>query len=108
MSFEFRSLAEFDRRVKALSRKYPSIKNDLAALIDELRSDPHAGTSLGRGCYKVRMRISSQGQGKSGGARVITYVRIAGKVIWMLTIYDKSDKVNVREAEISSLLAQVP
>ena len=48
------------------------------------------GVPIGKGCYKVRMAISSKGKGKSGGARVITYVRIVKKVVVLLTMYDKS------------------
>ena len=43
-------------------------------MISDLEDEPHLGAPIGRGCYKVRMAIRSKGKGKSGGARVITYV----------------------------------
>jgi hypothetical protein len=62
---------------------------------------------LGKGCYKVRMRIASKGRGKSGGARLITCVRIVGNVVWLLTIYDKSEKASVTDKELSDLVSRI-
>ena len=59
---------------KRLSKKYPSLNADVAGLLDQLRIAPQIGESLGQNCYKVRLAITSKGQGKSGGARVITLV----------------------------------
>ena len=41
-------------------------------MIDDLEQNPLLGTDLGDGLRKVRMKITSKGKGKSGGARVIT------------------------------------
>lgn len=41
--------------------------------------------------YKIRLAIKSKGKGKSGGARVITYVLTDNNEIYLLTIYDKSE-----------------
>ncbi|MBK6539765.1 MAG: type II toxin-antitoxin system RelE/ParE family toxin [Flavobacteriales bacterium] len=76
-----------------------------AAPLDNLTHDPMAGTYIGRGCYKVRMSIGSKGKGKSGGARVITYVRVINKVVVLLTMYDKSEKENITEKERDHLIA---
>lgn len=51
------------------------------------------------------MAIRSKGKGKSGGARVITYVRVIKKVVVLLTMYDKSDKENITEGERDHLIA---
>lgn len=108
MSYSIRTIPEFDRRAKALAKKYPSLKSDLGELVEELLEDPRQGSSLGKGCYKVRMSIASKGKGKSGGARVITCVRVVGEVVWLLTVYDKSDQADITDKELSGLLAQVP
>lgn len=76
--------------------------------MDGLAEEPRQGTALGRGCYKVRMRIASKGKGKSGGARVITCVRVVGNVVWLLTIYDKSQQATITDKELMQLVAQVP
>lgn len=63
---------------------------------------------MGKGCYKVRMSIASKGKGKSGGARVITCVRVVGEVVWLLTMYDKSDQADISDKELAVLVAHVP
>ena len=56
--------------------------------------------------HKVRLPISSKQRGKSGGARVITYVvtiEVASKVL-LLTIYDESDRSSISEQDLAALL----
>jgi len=72
MSFNVKTLSVFERQARRLIRKYPSLKNELRTLIDELKEVPEKGTTIGHGCYKVRLAIASKGKGKSGGARIIT------------------------------------
>lgn len=73
MKVDFKYLPEFERRAKALAKKYKSFIKDYDDFLDSLEKDPYQGTSLGRGVYKTRMAIVSKGKGKSGGARVLTY-----------------------------------
>ncbi|MFT3884823.1 MAG: hypothetical protein QM724_05150 [Flavobacteriales bacterium] len=77
MSFEVIPLRPFEKQLKRLVKKYPSLKAEIAALTGRLEKDPQQGTSLGRKCYKIRLAITSKGSGKSGGARVVTHVRVA-------------------------------
>ena len=65
----------FEKEVKRLAKRYPSLKSDIKALRDEILANPTAGTDLGGGLRKIRMRIASKGKGKSGGARVITFTK---------------------------------
>lgn len=97
----------FERAVKRLAKKYPSIRGDLSELIDSLSKDPHAGTSLGKDCYKVRMAIRSKGKGRSGGARVITCVKVVRTTVILLTVYDKSSTETITVKELEKLLALV-
>ena len=53
------------------------------------------------------MSIASKGKGKSGGARVITCFKIANKTVYLLTIFDKSEKENLSDKEIKELLQSV-
>ena len=50
------------------------------------------------------MKITSKQQGKSGGARVITYVLIDEHKITLLDIYDKSDRNSITEKELQVLI----
>jgi hypothetical protein len=74
MSYKILTIAPFDKQFKRLAKKYPSLKQELIELISVLKDGPSAGFALGNDCYKIRLAIASKGKGKSGGARVITYV----------------------------------
>jgi hypothetical protein len=57
-----------------------------------LKKNPEQGTNLGNNCFKIRLSVASKGKGKSGGARVITNIVISDDTVYLLTIYDKSEK----------------
>ncbi len=94
MSFSIKYTALFEKQVKRLAKKYPSLKEDLLLLTNELQANPTDGTALGKGLYKVRMAIASKGQGKSGGARVITFLMLKNTIV-LTSIYDKSEQSSV-------------
>jgi hypothetical protein len=98
------SIGNFKKELRNLSKKYPSILEDFQMLVNELKVDPVTGSSLGNGFYKIRLAIGSKGQGKSGGARVIANVRVVGKVVFLVTIYDKSEKETVTSKELKAYL----
>ena len=97
MSFNIIPTPPFEKELKQLAKKYPSLKKDLSSLASKLQDDPKMGTPLGNNCYKIRMAISSKGRGKSGGARVITYVQIVETNIFLLSIFDKADAANISD-----------
>lgn len=83
------------------------MRSDYAAFLDELRANPLIGTQLGKNLRKVRFDIEAKGKGKSGGARVITHTvifEVATADITLLTIYDKSEKANIKDSELKQLL----
>jgi mRNA-degrading endonuclease RelE of RelBE toxin-antitoxin system len=94
----------FLRQLKRLSKKYPSIKSDIRNLSDSLQDNPTQGTPIRRGAFKIRMSITSKGQGKSGGSRVITYVRDERNTLYLVDIYDKSERSNISDADLDSFI----
>jgi len=104
MSFDIIAGPSFVREVKKLRKKYPSLKDDLSELIKILEEDPFTGTPLGQNCYKIRLAIKSKGKGKSGGARVITHLYLKDEKIYLLSIFDKSQKENISDQEIERLI----
>ena len=104
MSFNVYSTDFFDRELKKLLKKYPSVKADFKTLVDSLKEDPKQGQPLGKDCYKIRMAITSKGKGKSGGSRVITCVKIVADSVFLLSIYDKGDKESISDKELDDLL----
>ena len=72
MNYKHQHSPTFEKELKALSKKYKSLREDIEKLKKEIEENPLLGTSLGGGYKKIRLNITSKNQGKSGGARVIT------------------------------------
>jgi mRNA-degrading endonuclease RelE of RelBE toxin-antitoxin system len=108
MSYNILPIPPFDRQLKRLCKKYPSLKEEYFELIESLEQNPEQGTNLGNRCYKIRLAIASKGKGKSGGARVITNFLIADQIVYLLSIYDKSEKENLTDKELNELLQLIP
>lgn len=104
MSFSIIPSDKFKKEAKRLVKKFPSLKQELENLNDFLTGNPDLGTSLGHNTYKVRLAIRNKGQGKSGGARVITYVVTENKEVYLLTIYDKSEFDSIDNKIIKAII----
>ncbi len=107
MNYEIIAIPKFKRDIKKLTKKYPSLKSEFANLVDNLEQQPEQGTFIGNNCYKVRLAIASKNKGKSGGARLIICVKILETTVYLLTIYDKSEKENITNAELLDLLKEI-
>lgn len=107
MSYSVLTIPPFDKQLKRLVKKYPSLKNEFAQLLENLEQDPAQGTKLGNNCFKIRIAITSKGKGKSGGARVITNFVITEETVFLISIYDKSEKENITDKELIELLKYV-
>lgn len=98
---------------KKLLKKYKSLRVELAALEKLLLAKPDLGTSLGNNAYKIRLAIRSKQQGKSGGARVITYLETvvvadsATQTVNLIYIYDKADTATISQKELAALMRQL-
>ncbi len=108
MNYSIIAVPTFRKELKKLAKKYHSLKSDLTVLFESLKEKPKQGISLGRNCYKIRLAISSKGKGKSAGARLITNIVIADETVYLLSIYDKSDKESLTDKELDELLKNVP
>ena len=108
MTYRVRTIEVFERQTEKLVRKYPSLKEELLALIRVLKQNPFEGTPLGKNCYKIRLAIKSKGRGKSGGARIITNIVVSETTVFLICIYDKSTKENLSDKELDALLKDIP
>lgn len=104
MSFNVIGTEPFERKLKRLAKKHYSLAADLASIIDELIENPTLGTPIGKDCYKIRFAITSKGNGKSGGARIITYVRVVNQNVFLIDIYDKSEQDTISDKELQLLI----
>ena len=98
---------EFRRQVKRLVKKHKTLPDDLAELQQMLLKDPCAGTDLGGGKHKIRLKVAAKNKGKSGGYRVITYhvVRTEEAVcIYLVTLYDKTEYSFVSDKYVDQII----
>ena len=110
MNFKFFTTSDFDKSFKRLSKKYPSLPDDLKEFEEEYRQNPTMGIDLGGGIRKVRIAITSKAKGKSGGARVITFNAFISEEknnIVLVNIYDKSEHETMSVGSIKALLREV-
>lgn len=98
---------KFEKQLKRLVKKFPSLKSEYKDLLTSLKQNPKQGNALGNNCYKVRIAIASKGKGKSGGARIITHIQIVNQTIYLLAIYDKSDQDSISDKEIKELIKTI-
>lgn len=91
-------LPEYIKRAEKLLSK-----NERDDLLYYLSCNPKAGTLL-QGSGGIRkLRWSSKGKGKSGGARVIYLFYNETIPLFLLTIFGKNEKANLSKAESNEL-----
>jgi len=108
MSYNVKTITVFEKQAKRLIKKYASLKNELVELFQELKENPEKGTAIGNNCYKIRISIASKSKGKSGGARIITNFVVTESTVYLLSIYDKSEKDTLTSKELKELLQYIP
>ena len=108
MRYKVKSISVFEKQSKRLIKKYTSLKKELLELVRELKTQPEQGSPIGKNCFKIRIAIASKGKGKSGGGRVIINIVITEATVYLLTIYDKSEKENFTDKELDDLLKFLP
>lgn len=104
MSYKIVITSEFAKEAKRIAKKHAGIKFDIAKLIADLANNPTMGIQLGHDFYKIRMSFSGTNKGKSGGARVITYVVLNNETILLTEIYLKSEHSS---ADISAIIERL-
>ena len=91
-------LPEYLKRVEKLLKE-----NEREDLLYYLSTNPKAGTLI-QGSGGIRkLRWTSKGKGKSGGARVIYFFYNETIPLFLLTIFGKNEKANLSKAERNEL-----
>jgi mRNA-degrading endonuclease RelE of RelBE toxin-antitoxin system len=96
----------FKQHLRKLSKRYRSIYKDLEPVVNELKTGELVGdriTGLDDIVYKVRVKNSDNQKGKSGGYRVIYYLKTADEVR-LMAMYSKSDQENMSEDSLRRIL----
>jgi mRNA-degrading endonuclease RelE of RelBE toxin-antitoxin system len=96
----------FDRAAKQLRKKYRHVGRDIEAFIQQLEQGETPGDRLQRikhVVYKARVANTDAQRGKSGGYRVIYYIKRGDSTI-LIYMYSKSDQEDVDETFIETLI----
>lgn len=98
----------FNKNIRKLSKKYRNIRNDIQPVIEqleqgELPGDKISGTSYT--IFKLRVSNSDIQKGKSGGYRLIYYLKTSTGIV-LLTIYTKSKKADITALEINEIITE--
>jgi mRNA-degrading endonuclease RelE of RelBE toxin-antitoxin system len=107
MNFKVDTIKNFEREARRLKKKFPSLKDEISQLIDNLESNPYVGNPIGKGFYKIRVAIKSKGKGKRSGGRVITFIKVVAETVYLVSIYDKSEKSDISDADLDDLFGEI-
>jgi len=71
---------------------------------EDIAANPDKGTVIkgGKGLRKIRIAIS--GKGKSGGARIIYYLKKSDSVVLLLYIYKKNKQADLTKKQAEALI----
>jgi mRNA-degrading endonuclease RelE of RelBE toxin-antitoxin system len=112
MSKQFRSklrqLQNSRRRLRVWKRNIEILNDDVRPIVESLAVGELPGdriTDLNLEIYKVRVKNSNNHKGKSGGYRLIYYVKTLDRVI-LVTIYTKSEQSDIEKNEIDDIIAE--
>lgn len=98
----------FKKDLRELAKRYRSIRSDMQQLIEQLQAGETPGDRIAGVKYqvfKVRLKNSDIQKGKSGGYRVIYYLKTEQEII-LTTIYSKSDLSDVGNEVIEEAIAK--
>lgn len=105
-SIEVRFTPEFKRNLRALNKRYRHIRSDIEPILDQLRAGVFIGDQIprtGYPLYKVRIRNRDAQRGKSGGYRLIYYLRTSKSII-LITLYSKTEQSDITAAELRRII----
>jgi mRNA-degrading endonuclease RelE of RelBE toxin-antitoxin system len=99
----------FEKDIKRLFKKFKSIRQDLQPLISTLEQGETPGDQIqgvGLPVYKVRVRNRDLTRGKSGGYRVIYYIRTVNAIV-LVTIYAKSEQEDISIEAVKQIIHEI-
>ncbi len=105
ISFTF----EFKRNLRALAKKYRSIRSDIQPIIDQLKNGDLPGDQIPGAnlpVFKVRIQNTDIRKGKRSGYRCIYYLKTREK-IFLVTIYSKLDQSDISAKRIKEILKKL-
>ena len=98
----------FENDIRRLGKRYRRIRLDIQPLIEQLEFGKLPGDQIPGMDYtvfKVRVKNSSVQRGKSGGYRVIYYLKTRDQIL-LVTMYSKSDQSDITATEVREILTR--
>ena len=99
-----RDTETFNKAVKKLKKRFRNIEKDYLSFINSIATDEDLGVYLGNDIYNTRVSNSDKNSGKSGGYRLISYLKLIDNELYLMYIYDKSDFGNLSENDLDQLM----
>ena len=108
LPIEIRFTPDFRKQLRKLEKRYRKIKSDLEPILIQIQMGEIIGDRL-QGIdvevFKVRVRNSDTNRGKSGGYRVIYWLKLPECVV-LLDIYSKSDREDIEINIIQDIITE--
>ena len=108
LPIEIRVTPDFKKQLRKLEKRYRKIKSDLEPILMQIKMGEIVGDRLqgiSAEIFKVRIRNSDVNRGKSGGYRVIYWLKLPERAI-LLDIYSKSDRDDVETNIIQNIITE--
>lgn len=99
----------FANEVRQLGKRYRRIRLDIQPIINQLESGELPGDQIpgmNYTLFKVRVKNSDVQKGKSGGYRIIYYLKTEAQIL-LVTLYSKSDKSDITADEVRETIIRV-
>jgi len=102
------ALPTFTRNIRTPIKKYRNILNDIQPIVSQLENGEILGdrvTGVGYPIFKLRIKNSDNQKGKSGGYRLIYYLKTNDKIL-LLTLYNKSEQDDVMAGDLQDIIEE--
>jgi mRNA-degrading endonuclease RelE of RelBE toxin-antitoxin system len=102
------ALPTFSQNIRRLKKRYRSILQDIEPTIEQLQSGEIPGDQVsgtGYSIFKVRVRNSDAQRGKSGGYRILYYLKTNTSIL-LLTLYSKSEQDDIAAEDLITIIKE--
>lgn len=105
---EVRISTRFESEVRQLAKRDRRIRIDIQPIINQLEAGELPGDQIpgmNYTLFKVRVRNSDAQRGKSGGYRIIYYLKTDTQIL-LVTLYSKSDQADITADEVQEIITR--
>jgi mRNA-degrading endonuclease RelE of RelBE toxin-antitoxin system len=102
------ALPTFTQNIRRLKKKYRSVLQDVEPTIAQLESGETPGDQVmgvGYPVFKVRIKNSDAQRGKSGGYRILYYLKTRDRIL-LLTLYSKSEQDDIAADDLKTIIEE--